>query len=139
MLDRRSPLALYRQLADDVAERVRAGEIAPGSPLPSETALAAWYSVSRDVVRDAMNTLRAEGVIVTERGRRSRVRRTGPLEPLPAPPDAEITARMPTAEERHHLGIVPGVPLLVIRTVEFETRHPADRVAIVTPPFGTGR
>ncbi|WP_433079401.1 winged helix-turn-helix domain-containing protein [Dactylosporangium sp. CA-052675] len=134
MLDRRSVHALYRQVANALQERVRSGDLPPGSVLPSEAALAEQYEVSRDVVRDAMTALRSEGVIVTERGRRSRVRRTGPLQELPVPPAAEITARMPTADERHDLQIVPGVPLIVIRTDEFETRHPADRVVLVSPP-----
>ncbi|MEU7866359.1 winged helix-turn-helix domain-containing protein [Dactylosporangium sp. NPDC049140] len=136
MLDRRSALALYRQLADALLDRIKGGELRPGMELPSESVISLQYKVSRDVVRDAMAVLRSEGVIATERGRRSVVRKTGPVEQLPAPPSAQITARMPTSDERRSLNLLEGVPLLVVRTEEFETVHPADRVMLLTPPGG---
>ncbi|WP_433049976.1 GntR family transcriptional regulator [Dactylosporangium sp. CS-033363] len=138
MLDRRSPVSLYRQLAHNLLDRMRTGELPPGADLPSENTLSHEYGVSRDVVRDAMAVLRAEGTIVTTRGRRSSVRRTTTVEELHAPPAARITVRMPTYDERHRLDMLEGVPLIVIHTDEFESHHPADRVAIITPPEPAG-
>ncbi|WP_433209316.1 winged helix-turn-helix domain-containing protein [Dactylosporangium sp. CS-047395] len=134
MLDRRSGMSLYRQLAYHLLERVRVGELVAGSYLPSEAALSGEYGVSRDVVRDAMGVLRTEGIIVTTRGRRSSVRKAIAVEELQAPPAARITVRMPTYDERHRHDMLEGVPLIVIHTDEFESYHPAERVAIITPP-----
>ncbi|WP_433209294.1 winged helix-turn-helix domain-containing protein [Dactylosporangium sp. CS-047395] len=134
MLDRRSPVSLYRQLAHHLLDRIRTGDLPPGSDLPSENTLSSEYGVSRDVVRDAMGVLRTEGIIVTTRGRRSSVRKAIAVEELQAPPAARITVRMPTYDERHRHDMLEGVPLIVIHTDEFETYHPADRVAIITPP-----
>jgi GntR family transcriptional regulator len=134
MLDRLSDLALYRQLANTLHSRIKAGELPPGAELPSESVLSKEYGVSRDVVRDAMAVLRGEGLVATVRGRRATVRRPSPREELTAPPAAQITARMPTADERRRLEIQEGVPLIVIRTPDLESLHPADRVTICTPP-----
>jgi GntR family transcriptional regulator len=134
MLDRRSELALYRQLASSLQDRIRIGDLPPGTELPSEAVLSREYDVSRDVVRDAMALLRSEGVISTLRGRRSTVRRTDRRDELQAPPAAQITARMPTMDERRRLDMLEGVPLIIIRTDDMETHHPADRVVITTPP-----
>jgi GntR family transcriptional regulator len=68
-LDRNADRALYRQLADLLREQIVNGTLAPGQDLPSETALAYEHDVGRDTVRDALGLLRAEGLIVTERGR----------------------------------------------------------------------
>jgi GntR family transcriptional regulator len=41
----------------------------PGTPIPSERALAAEYRVSRMTAREAVRSLRAEGLVYPERGR----------------------------------------------------------------------
>ncbi|MEV8466269.1 FadR/GntR family transcriptional regulator [Fluviibacterium sp. DFM31] len=55
---------IYRQLAGDI----EAGRLARGAKLPSETALAAEYGVSRPTVREALARLREEGMITSRRG-----------------------------------------------------------------------
>ncbi|WP_433050000.1 winged helix-turn-helix domain-containing protein [Dactylosporangium sp. CS-033363] len=134
MLDRRSGISLYRQIAHDLLDRMQGGELTPGSELPSENTLSLDYGVSRDVIRDAMAVLRAEGAISTTRGRRSTVRKAPEVREILAPQAARITVRMPTYEERHRLDMLEGVPLIVVHTDELESYHPADRVAIITPP-----
>ncbi|MFI5911556.1 winged helix-turn-helix domain-containing protein [Dactylosporangium sp. NPDC051541] len=134
MLDRRADVSLYRQLADVLRDQIRSGELQPGKELPSEGFLSKEHNVSRDVVRDAMAVLRSEGVIATVRGRRAIVREATARIPVQAPPAAEITARMPTIEERRRWDILEGVPLITVRTDEMETHHPADRVIVYTSP-----
>jgi GntR family transcriptional regulator len=57
----------YVQVADDIARRIAAGEIA--LKLPSERALAEEYQVAYTTVRHAMQILRERGLIVTIHGR----------------------------------------------------------------------
>ena len=52
-------------------DRILAGELAPGSKLPSEAELIEEYAVSRTVVREAVTRLRAEGLVETFQGRGS--------------------------------------------------------------------
>ena len=70
-LDRQSPLPLWAQLHADLQRRLRAGAFADA--FPGELSLVAEYQVSRQTVRAALRELRAEGVVVAERGRRPRL------------------------------------------------------------------
>ena len=67
----RSPLPLWAQLRADLLRRLEAGAF--GEAFPGELALVAEYEVSRQTVRAALRELRADGVIVAERGRRPRL------------------------------------------------------------------
>src|SRR5262249_14538747 len=71
LLDRRSPLPLWGQLRADLRRRLDAGAF--DDEFPGELALVADYGVSRHTVRSALRDLRAEGVVVAERGRRPRL------------------------------------------------------------------
>ena len=57
----------YVQVANDVARRIRVGEIT--RKLPAERALADEYGVAYVTVRHAMQVLREQGLIVTIHGR----------------------------------------------------------------------
>lgn len=56
------------QLAERIGADIRAGRLQPGSKLPTEQELIAQFHVSRTVVREAMATLRTEGLIVSRQG-----------------------------------------------------------------------
>lgn len=51
-----------------IVERIVDGEFKPGSRLPSETALARQFNVSRPVVREALARLRDHGLVYSRRG-----------------------------------------------------------------------
>ncbi len=70
-LDRHSPMPLWAQLRADLRRRLAAGAF--GEEFPGELALVAEYEVSRHTVRAALRELRADGVLVAERGRRPRL------------------------------------------------------------------
>jgi GntR family transcriptional regulator len=70
-LDRRSPIPLWAQLRADLRRRLDAGAF--GDAFPGELALVAEYEVSRHTVRSALRELRADGIVVAERGRRPRL------------------------------------------------------------------
>lgn len=65
---RHGVLPLYVQLRDDVVTRIEAGEFQPGDRLPSEPELTRVYGVGRPTVRQAIDLLRRQGVVVTVRG-----------------------------------------------------------------------
>lgn len=57
------------QIAADLTERIRRGEYAPGSQLPTYAALAALYSVSESTISTVMRLLRERRVVVGVAGR----------------------------------------------------------------------
>lgn len=59
----------YRQIAEDIAERIQTGEYPPGSALPSYRALAEMYSVSVSTAQQALRLLRDRGLTRSELGR----------------------------------------------------------------------
>src|ERR671929_2379536 len=81
----------YRQIAADLREAIRRGELAPGDKLPSETELIDHYHVARMTVRQAVAELRGEGLVIPEHGRGVFVRSRPPVRrpgsgPVPRPP-----------------------------------------------------
>lgn len=59
----------YRQIADDLGQRIASREYPPGSQLPSITQLAELYSVNRSTIVRAMGLLTDRGVVRGEPGR----------------------------------------------------------------------
>jgi GntR family transcriptional regulator len=70
-LDRTGGQPLWKQLQQDLVRRLRAGEF--DDVFPGELALVEEYQVSRHTVRQALGKLRADGLILAERGRQPRV------------------------------------------------------------------
>ncbi len=58
----------YRQIADDLAGRISAGEYPSGSKLPSTAAIEALYSVSHATAVRAMGLLHDRGLVRGEQG-----------------------------------------------------------------------
>lgn len=73
-IDRSQDRPAYKQLADLLREQIISGELPAGTELASEGDLAAQYGISRNSVKQAMAMLRAEGLVVSARGRYTRVR-----------------------------------------------------------------
>lgn len=59
----------YRQIADDLADRIRAGEYAPGAKLPTLKELAELYDVSFSTIQRSVGLLVDRGVVRGEMGR----------------------------------------------------------------------
>src|SRR5690349_14952696 len=102
---RRSGYALYLQLADELRNLIVADDPERGMRLPSEAKLAEMTGLGRDTVRDALAVLRAEGLVVTERGLGTSVRESRPVDILELPAGAAVRTRMPTPEERSQLDL----------------------------------
>lgn len=60
---------LHGQMTSDLRKLITSGDLAPGSPLPSESQLGEQYGVSRPTVRRALQTLEQEGLISAHAGR----------------------------------------------------------------------
>ncbi|MEH1013016.1 winged helix-turn-helix domain-containing protein [Micromonospora sp. CPCC 206060] len=58
------PTAKWVGLADHIRKQVASGELSPGDKLPSTAQLCKIHGVSEIVVRNAMLTLKAEGLVV---------------------------------------------------------------------------
>lgn len=56
---------MYQAVAEHLAARIAAGELAPGSRLPNERDLASEYGVSLATGRRAVKLLRERGLLVT--------------------------------------------------------------------------
>src|SRR5690242_16357459 len=70
-LERGGGEPLWKQLQADLVRRLRSGEF--DDAFPGELALVDEYEVSRHTVRQALVQLRADGLIIAERGRQPRV------------------------------------------------------------------
>lgn len=60
--------ARFRQIADELRERIALGDVGAGASLESEAALGSRYDVSRMTVRKALETLREEGLVQSRQG-----------------------------------------------------------------------
>ncbi len=58
----------FRQIADDLRERVALGEFGDQGTMDSESALCARYAVSRVTVRRALESLREQGLVQSRQG-----------------------------------------------------------------------
>ncbi len=59
---------LTSQLTKTLTERIVKGALKPGDKLPSEQELIEQFGVSRTVVREAISSLRAAGLVATQQG-----------------------------------------------------------------------
>ncbi|MEU6041866.1 GntR family transcriptional regulator [Actinomadura sp. NPDC047616] len=67
----------YEDIAADLRRRIESGEYPPGTRLPGYRELTEMLGVSKDVIRRAMSTLEAEGIIEIQHRRGITVRSQG--------------------------------------------------------------
>jgi len=63
-----SNIRLYEQMAQRIRDQIVDGDLSAGDKLPNERRLAEQYGVSRTVVREAIKTLKQEGLIEVRPG-----------------------------------------------------------------------
>lgn len=68
-VDKTADRPVFKQIADDLRSQIAAGALAQGDRVPSETQLMERYSVARMTVRQALASLKAEGLLLAEHGR----------------------------------------------------------------------
>jgi DNA-binding GntR family transcriptional regulator len=67
-ISRDSPVPLYHQVAEHLRELIGSGDLAAGEHLPNEIDLAQRFSLSRPTMRQALDELVRDGLIVRRRG-----------------------------------------------------------------------
>jgi GntR family transcriptional regulator len=75
MVDHGSATALYVQVADIIAQKIEAGEYAPGQRLPSADDLAEMYEIAPNTALKALRELRKRGLAEMSHGRGTYVKR----------------------------------------------------------------
>jgi GntR family transcriptional regulator len=69
----------YRDIADELRQRIDSGELPPGGRVPGENDLMSRYDVERPTARQALEVLKNEGLIVAKRGSGTFVREFKPI------------------------------------------------------------
>jgi DNA-binding transcriptional regulator YhcF (GntR family) len=65
----RDPRAAWQQVTETLTEAIRSGILVPGDELPSITELSALQGIGTGVIRHALETLTADGLIIAQHGR----------------------------------------------------------------------
>ncbi|MFQ5943525.1 MAG: GntR family transcriptional regulator [Anaerolineales bacterium] len=68
-IDKGSHVPYYLQLKEVLTEGIEQGDWGPGDLIPSESELGKSFGVSRTVVRQALNEMTFEGLVVRQRGK----------------------------------------------------------------------
>ena len=89
---------LFQEVRDRLLERIRSGEFQPGDQLPSERDLMQGYQVGRPAIREALQALERDGIILVTHGERARV----------TLPTAESLIEQIAGGARHLLDAEPG-------------------------------
>ena len=82
ILDKRSPIPLYHQLANWIEARIADDTFQVGEKIPSETQLAEDFDLNRNTVRHALASLSQKGLLERRRGMGTFVRRKALLTPV---------------------------------------------------------
>jgi GntR family transcriptional regulator len=110
-------LSLSRQIASDLRAAILRGDLAPGAVLPSERQIIAQYGTTKTTAGKAVGILVAEGLVTTEFGRGTFVRRRPPL-------------RRVSAARRHAAHRDTGKPVFDVGAID-QGRAPSRRMLFV--------
>ncbi|AKU15091.1 GntR family transcriptional regulator [Luteipulveratus mongoliensis] len=115
---------LHEQIADHLRRQIHEGELSVGAAIPSESQLCAQWDTSRGPVRQALATLRSEGLIAGGRGKPPVVRQSSLGQPfdtllsfsawahaegrVPGQHTLELALRPASDEDASALEIEPG-------------------------------
>lgn len=91
-IDNNSFTPLYLQIEQQLTEKISAGEIRPGDPIPTEAALCEIYGVSRMTARKAVDYLVRQGRVARFRGRGTFVVEPPKQHKIILPLDRHLTA-----------------------------------------------
>lgn len=133
--------ALHEMIADSVREQIRLGELTVGTALPSESQLCDQWKSSRGPVRQALATLRSEGLIAGGRGKPPVVCNTSIGQPfdtllsysawahsigrMPGQRTLELALRRADEHASSVLHIDEGVPVVQVLRLRYLDGEPA--------------
>ena len=99
MSPRATAWGAYKDIEAALRARITSGEFAPGTALPSESALCAEYGVARNTLRRALDQLADEGMIVVRPGLGRLIPSTGDATARPLPQYRRMAADLRTMIE----------------------------------------
>lgn len=110
MIDRTSHVPLYIQLKEIIKKQIETNNLQPGEAIPSERELSEKYKLSRMTIRQAINDLVNEGILVKEHGRGTFVAKKKIEKGLP-----ELRS---FSEDMIDRGLKPGAKVLEFKLIE---------------------
>jgi GntR family transcriptional regulator len=149
-IDHSSPIPYYVQIKNLIRDLIEHGEWKPGDVLPSEPELCQIFEVSRTVVRQALQELTYEGLLIRERGRGTFVaepkiseslvqRLTGFYQDMADrghPPVTQVLKQeiVPASPKiAAYLQVDPGTPLIQLDRLRFVKGEPIVLVSTFLP------
>lgn len=149
-IDHDSPIPYYVQVKESLREHIRRGDWKPGDQIPGEMELCRIFDVSRTVIRQALNEMVYEGLIIRKKGKGTYVaepkigeslvqKLTGfyqDMEDRGHPPISQvlkqhaIPADLKTAT---HLEVEQGAPVIEIERLRFVQEEPIVLVTTYLP------
>ncbi|MCW7942848.1 GntR family transcriptional regulator [Streptomyces hygroscopicus] len=134
---------LYWRIATELLSELREGAIPPGERLPGERQLASHFHVSRETVRQALQILRREGLVATDRRGSHATLAGATAELVPSgtfpvgaqdtePGRATVTWEVPSPEHALALGLAPQRPTLVHRYTSAAADGSGARTAVTS-------
>lgn len=104
------PAPLYQRIFAVLSQRIRQGEVSPGSQLPTEDALKSEFGVSKATIRHAVDELVARGLVVRRQG------------------SGTFVAERLESEQRAFVGsltdLITGTPQLPVDRIQVEEQVP---------------
>jgi len=104
---------LYQQLSDTIKEQIRTGQYQAGDKIPSESQLSELYSISRITVRNALQHLVDEHILIKKKGKGTYVAQLVRVE--------EMSAGNSFTRSCEMMGAVPSTRLISL------AKEPADK------------
>lgn len=108
-LDKNSYTPMYAQIQAQLLEMIRSGKLQPGDLLPSEEELGRIHGISRMTARQALQSLKAQGFAVREKGRGTFVARPKM--------EKDIAHLSGFSAEMRSLGMKPSSRVLAAETI----------------------
>lgn len=98
------PIPLYARVASILRERIRAGEWAPGTQIPTIDELRLHYQVAEITLRQAIRTLSQEGLLLSRRGKGTFV--TDPPRHAETTPVDTVIDQFSALDPRHSIRVL---------------------------------
>ncbi len=131
-------LPKYRVIYEYIRQQIREQELRPGDKLPNENELAALFQVHRMTVRQAIEILVNDQIVVRKRGKGTFLLREAPamltrsLESIstyyddiiragltPRYTTMDVRSKIPSAEVLHNLSLPPETPVIYIKRLMY--------------------
>jgi GntR family transcriptional regulator len=149
-VNRSSALPYYVQVRDTIQAHIHAGTWKPGDQLPGEPELCRMFAVSRTVIRQALNDLVNNGLLIREKGRGTFVAQPKIRESLVQKltgfyqdmveqghtPKADVLRQETTPASQKvadYLHITRGTPVVAIERLRFVEEIPIQLVTTYIP------